>query len=114
MSESPPPAIPPADVTGLGSKEKEAPAFEDFQASGGPGAAEKRQLCESAFMFGSARPLEFGIVRFAAKVAGVGAAGGAYALGPAVCLVNHGFEPQIKIRPSGSISVPQPPLSESG
>ena len=64
-------------------------------------------------MFGSARPLELGIVMFAAKVAGAGAAGGEYALGPPVCFVYHGFEVQIKISPSGSISVPQVPLTES-
>lgn len=70
-------AIAPAEVTAFGSLKKLFPALVDFHVSGFPGAVEKIQLCESAFMFGSASPLEPGSVRFAANVAGAGPAGGA-------------------------------------
>src|SRR5436190_6586998 len=89
ISESPPPAMAPAEVTALGNLIKLAPLSVDFHASGAPGAAEYRQLCESARMLGSASPVEPGKVRFAANVAGAAGAGGLYAAGPAVCLVNH-------------------------
>src|SRR2546423_11080077 len=83
---SSPPIKPVSSATGFGRRKKLAPLFTDFQATGPPGDAENRQLCESTFMFGSAWPFELGMTKFAAKVAGAGAAGGLKALLASVCL----------------------------
>ena len=103
MSSSPP-IRPVSSATGFGKRKKLAPASVDFQTSGLPGEAEKRQLWESAFMFGSAglSPVPFsGRETFAAKVADLGRTGGLYALRPLFCFVNHVLVMQVSGGQSG-------------
>src|SRR3990172_11878989 len=65
------------------------PLFSDFMAIGPPIAPLKMQLCESTQELGSALPADPSTDLFDSKVAGPGDAGGAYAPGPPVCLMNQ-------------------------
>src|ERR1700730_13071649 len=109
MSQSPP------EPTLLGAKgsviaEKVLPPFCDLKIIELAAliAPPKMQLCESTLELGSAKPDDAGIAMFAAKVAGPGGDGGAYALGPPVCFVNQVFARQlaVQVTPPGCEGVP--------